>query len=544
MLKKTLIAALCFAIAASVVAADTAKDLTARAVDAYTKRQFAESADLFVQAIAAGANDESMYYNAACASALAGRTDLALDLLSRAVTKGFSNAVQIREDADLQSLHDNPRFNQIAAAAEKASATRERLWNSPAIATPYAQALSLDERIAGLSRIWSEAKFNFIYFDRVPDLDWDAAYVSYLPRVRAAESTAEYYKLLSSFIALLKDGHTGVTPPRELWPQLWAEAPLRVSLIEGRPVVTDVYDGELASLRGMELTAVDGIPVKQYAAERVAPHQPASTPQDLDSRTWRRVLWGAEGTNVDLTFVDAKGRSVQRTVRRLTGDEEKEVIVQPPSFEYRLLPGKIAYVAMNQFGDSKAAEEFEARFDEIAKTSALIIDVRRNGGGNSGNGYRVLSALTDKPFETSRWSTRDYKPAYRAWGRPEERFGEGPDEVPPSGSRLYSKPVVVLTSAQTYSAAEDFVVAFDAMKRGTIIGEPTGGSTGQPLMLKLPGGGFARICTKRDTYPDGKEFVGVGVQPQVVVHPTVSDLRAKKDTVLEAAVSYLKKSVR
>jgi hypothetical protein len=61
--------------------------------------------------------------------------------------------------------------------------------------------------------------------------------------------------------------------------------------------------------------------------------------------------------------------------------------------------------------------------------------------------------------------------------------------------------VLVLTSARTYSAAEDFVVAFDAMQRGRIVGEATGGSTGQPLLFDLPGGGKARICTKRDSYP-------------------------------------------
>ncbi|MFZ2489908.1 MAG: hypothetical protein WA208_00350 [Thermoanaerobaculia bacterium] len=60
-------------------------------------------------------------------------------------------------------------------------------------------------------------------------------------------------------------------------------------------------------------------------------------------------------------------------------------------------------------------------------------------------------------------------------------------------------------------------------------------------MFKLPGGGAARVCTKHDTYPDGREFVGVGIQPQVVIRPTVADLLAGKDTVLDAAVTYLTK---
>ena len=100
--------------------------------------------------------------------------------------------------------------------------------------------------------------------------------------------------------------------------------------------------------------------------------------------------------------------------------------------------------------------------------------------------------------------------------------------------------MIVLTSARTYSAAEDFAVVFDAMKRGRIVGESTGGSTGQPLSVPLPGGGSVRICTKHDRYPDGREFVGVGVQPGVVVRPTVEDFRAGRDTVLEAALGLLR----
>src|SRR5437588_220885 len=50
----------------------------------------------------------------------------------------------------------------------------------------------------------------------------------------------------------------------------------------------------------------------------------------------------------------------------------------------------------------------------------------------------------------------------------------------PDDKHRYLKPIVVLVSAATGSSAEDFVTAFDTMKRGTIIGEATAGSSGQP----------------------------------------------------------------
>jgi carboxyl-terminal processing protease len=170
----------------------------------------------------------------------------------------------------------------------------------------------------------------------------------------------------------------------------------------------------------------------------------------------------------------------------------------------------------------------------------LIIDVRDNGGGNSDVGWRVLSFLTDKPFKTSKWYTRQYRPAFRAWGRAQETYGKEADEYLPNGKKLYTRPVVVLTSPRTFSAAEDFMVAYVSMKRGLTVGEPTGGSTGQPLYFTLPGGGGAVVCSKRDRFPDGRDFVGKGVQPDVLVRPTVADFRSKRDAVLEAALKELK----
>lgn len=525
----------------SLIAAEDPRAHVDRAMKAYAARQFAESAEAFNAAIAAGADDAGTLYNAACASALAGRSDGALDLLGRAVDAGLTNVAQIRNDPDFDSIKATPRFDAIVTRAEKAKALLEKMWSSPAMATPFSESLTVDERVAGLSRIWSEAKFNFIHFGDIPDVDWDALYLSYLPRVRAAESTLAYYRLLESFVAQLKDGHSGVVMPRELNAQLNGEPGVRVEEIEGRAIVTSVSDPSLHTIAvGMELLAVDGVPVRQYAEANIVPYIPASTPQDRAKRLWRNVLLGAEGSSVTLTLADAKGKTREQTVRRLTRDEQAKLAPAMPPMELRMI-GKIAYIALHSFGSRDAADLYERNFAEIAKSDAMIIDLRRNGGGDGAVGFRILATLVDKPFLTAAWSTREYRPTFRAWGRPETKYAEPPSPVPPNGTMLYTKPVVVLTSAGTYSAAEDFAVAFDAAKRGTILGEPTGGSTGQPLMFKLPGGGAARVCTKHDAYPDGREFVGVGIQPQVVVRPTVTDLRAGRDTVLETALAFLRK---
>lgn len=525
------------------VSAQEATRLSRQAIAAYQQKDFAKSAELFATAIAQGEREPDTYYNAACSFALSGQNEKAFEHLQNAIAQGWSNAEHMQNDSDLNSLHADARWAKLVETCANNFKAHEKFWNSPALATPYRENLSEAEKAAGVSKLWAEAKFNFAYFHAVPQLDWDAEYLATLSRALQTSSTLEYYRVLMAFCAKLQDGHTNVSAPSELNDVLFARPLVRTRMIENQVLVIGIFDEQLqrSGLKlGQELLAIDGMPVAQYAAEKVRPYQCASTPQDLDVRTFEyALLSGAVQDSVHLTLKEANGKIFQRSLPRFTREERIKRIPARPPFEFKMLPRNVAYVALNEFEDDKAAEQFAANFSAIAQSSALIIDVRENGGGNSNVGYRVLQYLTKEPFKTSRWETRDYRPSLRAWGRLEGVYGSAENEVPPHASQFYSKPVIVLISARTFSAAEDFCVAFDAMQRGEIMGEPTGGSTGQPLFFKLPGGGSARVCTKRDTYPDGKVFVGVGIQPNKLVRPTVADFRAGRDTVLEAALQQL-----
>ena len=74
------------------------------------------------------------------------------------------------------------------------------------------------------------------------------------------------------------------------------------------------------------------------------------------------------------------------------------------------------------------------------------------------------------------------------------------------------------------------------LRRATFVGTPTGG---QPLMVQLHGGVSARVCTKWDRFPDGTEFVGVGVKPDVVVERTRRDPYEGRDPVLARALEIV-----
>jgi hypothetical protein len=155
-------------------------------------------------------------------------------------------------------------------------------------------------------------------------------------------------------------------------------------------------------------------------------------------------------------------------------------------------------------------------------------------------GAAGLKRLIGRPVQTSRQVVRRYGPTDRARGTLLEWEEIAADEIKPAEGPRFDGPVAVLTSAATFSAAEDFLVAWKNSGRGAIIGSASGGSTGQPLNFSLPGGGSARVCTKRDTFPDGREWVGIGIQPDIEVHPDIADLVVGRDIVVERALAYLK----
>lgn len=443
---------------------------------------------------------------------------------------------QFDKQPAFESLRNELRFAAINARA-RLGAT---IFGTPAFAPNYKEKLSVEQRIAGLSLFWQEVRQNFVYFDHVPDLAWDQVYLDYLPKVMAANTTREYYEVLMKLAPLLQDGHTNIYPPDELSSKFYSRPPIQTALIDDKVVVVSVSSTSLEKIvkTGDEIVAINGEPVKLYAQEKVAPFVSSSTLQDKIVRMYGyQLLAGDAATPVRLSVVSANGLQRDMEVQR-SGYAD---IHKRPAFEFKLLAGGVAYIALDHFESDESVKAFENALPSIQKARALVIDVRNNGGGSTEFGHQILRHLTNQPVRGAAAYVRLDNPVMRAqYGNAVHwlRLEEGADEGVRS-RQVFTGPVAILAGPRTYSAAEDFLVAFDQLQRGLIVGEASGGSSGQPLMVMLPGGGKARICVKRDTYQDGREFVGKGVMPQIEARSTLQSLRDGEDNVLAAALLAL-----
>ena len=444
-------------------------------------------------------------------------------------------------------------------------------------------SLSVAERLHGLSLIWQEANYNFAFFDRLPNLDWDASYREYISRVISAEHLFDYYELLLRFTALLQDGHTAVIPPKSLY--LGADRPkLMLMNVGDVPIVTNVSRpiGKRVPI-GSELLEIAGVAAEEYLSTRVLPVVCETTNHRRRDHAVARLLLGHRGSKVHCRFHSPDGNSVEiellRNRRtnadpwlRLPGMSDKLEFMyldewffnEAPfsAFEFSILEDNVGYVALNSFMDPTVVTRFREKLPTMRDCSGLILDLRRNHGGSDAIGYGIVAHFLSKPTEALIMRSPKHIASYKAHGvylkdTPADRVPslsendrerllcyrkqwlheESWGSVEPS-QEILSLPTAILTDSETLSAAEDFMMVFESGKGEAIrVGRSTGGSTGQPLVQELPGGGILGVCTIRMDWP---ELVGrKGIEPHIHVEPTIEDIIRNEDRVLKTAVSSL-----
>jgi len=391
--------------------------------------------------------------------------------------------------------------------------------------------LTNEEKIYGLSKVWKEADKNFVFFDQVADLDWDKTYQEYIPKVLETKSTYEYYKKLQEFCSLLNDGHTRVVVPWQLRKIHEVSPALKTQLIDNKLIITEIQNDTINKMglsEGMEIIKINGFEVHEYAAKNVKPYVFYSTPQDMEVQIYEyNLLRGHVEKSLEIKTQKGKSYSISRKLSKSASEL--------PIFEFELM-NHIGYLKINRFWGENWEAHFDSIFQEIKKVPELIIDVSENQGGNSYYANYILSHFVDKRFETSRWKTIMYMPAYASWGFTTQwQDNSGEIVEPVEASKRFTKPVVVLISEKTYSAAEDFVSAFMNTDRGLVIGRPTAGTTGNPIGFELPGKGGFQACSKRDYLSNGKEFVGYGIEPDKTISKTNN-----KNHLINAGIKILK----
>jgi len=215
----------------------------------------------------------------------------------------------------------------------------------------------------------------------------------------------------------------------------------------------------------------------------------------------------------------------------------KTKLSEDTNFQYRVSES-LAYLRLDEMTETLTFGKFKKAVDrsikEFQQKKALIIDLRFNGGGWDYNAYNLASRFVPKGktvghFERTRIKgTNEYTPLkYKT--------------VKSGGRNQFLKPVVILTSDFTASAAEVFLMIMKELPNATIVGDSTEGIFSVMYEFKLPNKWNVTLSHQQFFSKNKENYEGKGIPPDIKILNSMDDIENQNDSVLEKAFHYLEK---
>lgn len=493
------------------------------ATSLFRGQSYRESIPAYRRAIELGADFPSnMAYNIACAYALLGDKEQALQWLDKAFAMGFRNLELARTDSDLNSLHGDPRFQNLAGLPDLSRMSRDEGWRADLAL--LAREVRRKGYAEGVYRALAQKDFD----DSVRKLN-DA-----IPRLSDGQVLVGMMRLLRA----VGDGHTGILrPPAQA--DFALALPLRFYLFtEGLFIIgADPKYKELLGARVVRfgehsvddvMHALDPIISRdnEIWPSQVGPYRMRSLPllnaigmsPDIHkiplaivspSGDQRTVTVEADASFPDIwnefpktwiTYAEALGTPLPLYLKNTTSNYW---------FEYDPT-SKVIYFQFNRVindpNESLAAfSDRLFRFINEHDVSKLIIDMRWNNGGNTFLSRPLLNRIIRS------------------------------DKVDQPGK------LFVIIGRRTFSAAQNTATYFERYTNAIFVGEPTGSSpnfVGEETPFTLP---YSKIVANvsdlywESSWPqDHRKWIA----PQIYLPPTFAAYRTNRDPALEAALSY------
>jgi C-terminal processing protease CtpA/Prc len=487
-----------------------------------------------VEAFALQANGRAMIVSSGALDPAA-----TVDTVEVALPGDFTAHVRLGESlwgaptADVIAKDPRPRAVELAKTAAPKPRTPKQVDLPPLRVrddADYADALypSRELRVLAGVRVWATLDRFFPY--RYLIADWDAVAREMLPRLEAAADRDAYIAVLREMGARTGDGHVGVGVAKidpNMKPRGTIGAYLR--LVEGKATVLRTVDAEAEKLlaAGDVVEAIDGKPVAQLLAQK-RPITSAGTEAARDQRIVRDLGFGDAGTTVKLAVRDARGKlrdvSLSRSVANMTAIREAPAIAH-----WKKLPKNIGYVNLMLLTPAEVSQ----MLDELKDTRGIVFDLR---GYPNGVAWTLAPRLNVKqakhaaqfllPIVTG--DSGDVRMRFF------QEISQLPKDVP-----LYRGKVVVLIDDRAVSQSEHTCLFLSEAAGATFVGSPTHGTNGDITAMRLPGGLRMWFTGQEVRWVDGRPLQKVGVQPHVLVRPTLKGIRAGRDEVLDRGVSAI-----
>jgi tetratricopeptide (TPR) repeat protein len=485
-------------------------------------RQFEKAIEAAKKAVEYGVNVPGQTYNIACAYALLGKSDDAIAWLKRALDARFADQETLEKDDDLDSIRKDPRFIQLTGLNPPTGLSPSQQWE-----------WDLDF----LTRRMEQMHWRL--YENISKEEFRTA----IQKLRADSSQLTNERLrarLAALIARVGDGHTALAAFAEgeqsirrlpihmysfsdglfiigapesqkelLGAKVVKVGPLAISDALKKARAFCAVDNEMGYLDGAVACLTNPAIVQEIGAssgdtadftlqfpdggERTVRISPEPMP--------RSVRHG--GPLFRPGFVYANAKSPPPLYQR---DLTKPLTLEPLEEAKALYFGFHA-IAENQgqsFADFVAAMTKQI---EDKQADYLILDMRLNGGGNTGLVLPLVHALIR--------NDRVNKPGH----------------------------LFVIVGRRTFSAAQNTVNMLEKNTHATFVGEPTGSRpkfVGESTYIVLPYSKLRVYCSSRywqyGDSTDGRTWV----RPQIACELSSKDFIENRDPCMEAILKRIK----
>ena len=203
-------------------------------------------------------------------------------------------------------------------------------------------------------------------------------------------------------------------------------------------------------------------------------------------------------------------------------------------FVHAWLADGIGYLHFNSFQDEKGSiKAIDAILEEFRNARAIVVDVRRNMGGDDQIGRLLASRFADR--KRLYMTTRDRNGSRHDDYDPPRHFF-----VEPLGPRPFTKTIILLTNRLSLSAAENFTLAMRVLPHVTVLGDFTSGCFADMETVTMPNGW--QFSYAKNLFLDWRGFCweGIGVPPDLKFKADEMAPPSEGDPVLEMALALIR----
>ena len=377
-----------------------------------------------------------------------------------------------------------------------------------------------EERRLVFREAWRKMRDHF-YDEKLHGADWNAAYARFEPMAVEATTSEDLAMVVTLLLGELNGSHLGFTPGAR-WTSSNASATAQLGVL---------WDWNYTGL-GLKVARVLAATPADREKSKLLSGDVVLSIEDRRTDDPARNAWSA--------FDRLSGREVRVLIRR--DDVEKEIVITPTGslsqavYDDRVdqrqekvhaaTAGKVGYVHIAAMAEAEFLRFERELFAEGDGKSAMIIDVRGNGGGSTADWLFTVLTQADHAITRPRGGGDGYPQDRRIFA-------------------AWTKPIVVLCDEFSYSNAEIFSHGIKTLKRGPVVGQTTYGAV-------ISTGGFSLMDGSSLRNPfrgwvakgSMKNMENNGCEPDHVVVNTPADLAAGRDNQLDKAIDLALKAVK